>query len=189
MNRTPDPQAEKAAIRARTRAAVASMTPQQKATESALICDRLQKLDLYNNARVIMMFVPLPDEPLIEPLARHAISRGKMVVIPRPDWHDNTMVAALVQDWTTDITKNFKGFPVPLEDAPTYDPDSINCILVPGLAFTITGVRLGRGGGFYDRYLAQIPIHKRVGLCYRCQLVDHIPLMPHDETMGEVITG
>lgn len=188
MNRTPDPQAEKAAIRAATRAAVAAMTPQQKAAESTTICDRVQKLDLYKNARVIMMFVPLPDEPLIEPLARHAISRGKMVVIPRPDWTDNTMVAALVQDWKTDIVKDHTGFPAPLEDAPTYDPDSINCILVPGLAFTPTGVRLGRGGGFYDRYLAQIPIHKRIGLCYRCQLVDQIPLLPHDEAMAQVVS-
>lgn len=184
-----DPESDKRAIRERVRAAVAALTPQQKAAESVAICERVQKLDLYKNARVVMMFAPLPDEPLIDPLARHALSRGKTLLIPRPDWSNNTMVAALVQDWPGDLVKDHKGFSVPRDDAFTYDPTSINCVLVPGLAFTLTGVRLGRGGGFYDRYLPQIPIHKRVGLCYRCQIVEQIPLLPHDEAMAEIVTS
>lgn len=184
-----DPQAEKAAIRKSVRAALATMTPQQKAAESSLICDRVLKLEVYQRAHVVMMFVPLPDEPLIEPLAKQALAKGKILVIPRPNWDDNSMTAGLVQSWPGDLAKDFKGFTGPREDAPSYDPGSIHCVLVPGLAFTLTGVRLGRGGGFYDRYLPQVPIQRRIGVCYRCQLVDRIPLLPHDEAMAHVMTG
>lgn len=184
-----DPESDKLAIRRKVRAAVSAMTPQQKAAESVTICERIQKLDLYQKAHVVMMFVPLPDEPLIAPLAQHALARGKTLLIPRVNWHDNTMIAGLVQSWPGDITKDHKGMAAPLDDAPTYDPGSIHLILVPGVAFSMTGVRLGRGGGFYDRYLTQIPIQRRIGLCFRCQRVDTIPLLPHDEPVSKVITA
>ena len=188
MNRKPEPDALKAAARATVRAALAAMTPQQKAAESTAICNRILKLELYNKAHVVMMFAPLSDEPLIEPVARHALAHGKILLLPRVNWQDGTMVGALVQAWPGDLVKDVRGMTVPIEDAPTYDPASIHCILVPGLAFSPTGVRLGRGAGYYDRFLPQIPVHRRIGICYRCQRVDQIPLLPHDEPVLEVVS-
>jgi 5-formyltetrahydrofolate cyclo-ligase len=99
------------------------------------------------------------------------------------------MTASLIQAWPGDLEKDPMGILTPREDSLTYDPASIHFIVVPGLAFTATGVRLGRGAGYYDRFLPQIAIHRRTGVCYRCQLVDQIPLLPHDEAMAEVISG
>ena len=67
-------------------------------------------------------------------------------------------------------------------------PDEIDAIVVPGVAFTVKGVRMGRGKGFYDRYLAQSGFAAlKIGVCYREQLVPDIPAEPHDVAMDAVI--
>jgi 5-formyltetrahydrofolate cyclo-ligase len=68
-------------------------------------------------------------------------------------------------------------------------PEEIRSILVPGLAFTRQGHRLGRGGGFYDRYLALLPAATlKVGVCFAVQLVEALPCEPHDQLMDIVAT-
>ena len=68
-------------------------------------------------------------------------------------------------------------------------PAEIDAILVPGLAFTKQGHRLGRGGGFYDRYLAQLPATTlKIGVCFAVQLVEALPSEPHDQRMNAVVT-
>ncbi len=61
-------------------------------------------------------------------------------------------------------------------------------VLVPGLAFGASGARLGRGGGFYDRWLARHPAVITVGLCFACQLVEHLPGEAHDLQVRSVLT-
>jgi len=189
MNRDPDPDTLKAAVRATVRAALAGMTPQQKAAESSEVCRKLLRHDLYTRARVVMAFAPLADEPLIAPVAQDALARGKTLLLPRVDWNSGTMVAALVQSWPGDLVRDARGMLVPVDDAPVYDPASIHFVLVPGVAFSSTGVRLGRGAGYYDRFLSQIPIHRRIGVCFQCQRVEQIPLLPHDEPVAEVVSA
>jgi len=99
------------------------------------------------------------------------------------------MVAALVQSWPGDLARDSRGTLAPRDDAPAYDPSSIHFVLVPGVAFSSTGVRLGRGAGYYDRFLPQIPIHRRIGVCFKCQRVEQIPLLPHDEPVAEVVSA
>jgi 5-formyltetrahydrofolate cyclo-ligase len=68
-------------------------------------------------------------------------------------------------------------------------PEKIDLILVPGLAFTHDGQRLGRGGGYYDRYLAALPAGAvKLGVCFQCQLVDSLPLEAHDQRVHTVVT-
>ena len=68
-------------------------------------------------------------------------------------------------------------------------PEKIDWILVPGLAFTSDGWRLGRGGGFYDRYLASLPPGAmKLGVCFQCQLVASIPLEAHDQRLDAIVT-
>lgn len=61
-------------------------------------------------------------------------------------------------------------------------------VLVPGLAFSAGGARLGRGGGFYDRWLARHPSAITVGLCFACQLVENLPGEEHDLQVQCVLT-
>ena len=68
------------------------------------------------------------------------------------------------------------------------EPEEINFVFIPGLAFAKTGERLGRGGGFYDRLLAKYTIGTRVGVCHDFQLKKHIPTEPHDFLMDFILT-
>jgi 5-formyltetrahydrofolate cyclo-ligase len=70
----------------------------------------------------------------------------------------------------------------------TVDPQSIDLVIVPGLAYTASGHRLGYGGGNYDRFL---PLTRAatVGVCFTEQLVDAVPLEPHDLPVATVISA
>ncbi|HSL73997.1 MAG TPA: 5-formyltetrahydrofolate cyclo-ligase [Ilumatobacteraceae bacterium] len=75
---------------------------------------------------------------------------------------------------------------VPEDDV---DPAWPDVVVVPGLAFTADGRRLGQGGGWYDRYLAQVPPGcVTVGVCFAGQLVDDLPTEPHDIAVDVVVT-
>ena len=69
----------------------------------------------------------------------------------------------------------------------TVDPDSIELMVIPAVAYDRNGNRLGRGKGFYDRLLASTKARK-VGIAYDFQLVDEIPAEPHDVPVDIVIT-
>jgi 5-formyltetrahydrofolate cyclo-ligase len=63
-------------------------------------------------------------------------------------------------------------------------------VVVPGLAFTRCGKRLGRGGGFYDRALADLPkTVKRLGICFEFQVVEDLPTEPHDAPLDGLLFG
>jgi len=68
-------------------------------------------------------------------------------------------------------------------------PAEIDLILIPGLAFTRDGQRLGRGGGHYDRYLASLPARAmKLGVCFQCQLVESLPVEAHDQRLHAIVT-
>ncbi len=84
------------------------------------------------------------------------------------------------------LKKGYLGIMEPTQGSPATDLDFILC---PGLAFTREGLRLGQGGGFYDRALARFPKAERIGVAFSCQLVDHLPTAAHDLKMHRVITN
>lgn len=80
------------------------------------------------------------------------------------------------------------GLRVPTSPWSLVDLADLDAILVPGVAFTTDGHRLGRGGGYYDRLLAEAPrTIPRIGICHRVQVVDSIPLQPHDLPVHDLV--
>ena len=61
-------------------------------------------------------------------------------------------------------------------------------ILVPGMGFTENGVRLGKGGGYYDRYLETHPGHKTIALAYEFQILHELPAEPYDKSVDMIVT-
>lgn len=72
---------------------------------------------------------------------------------------------------------------------PLWQPDPRDVVLVPGVAFTADGLRLGQGGGYYDRFLARHPGLWRIGVAFAEQMVAALPAEPHDARMHEVVAG
>ena len=79
------------------------------------------------------------------------------------------------------------GIPAPI--GPPEDPGLLDLVVVPGVAFTRDGKRLGQGGGYYDRFLPRVrPDCVVVGVCFAEQIVDALPAEPHDRQMSRVVT-
>jgi 5-formyltetrahydrofolate cyclo-ligase len=75
------------------------------------------------------------------------------------------------------------------EDEPPPEPGSIDVVIVPGTAFTASGDRLGQGGGWYDRFLTRVRADcLTVGVAFAPQLLDRIPVEPHDLRVDVVVT-
>lgn len=75
------------------------------------------------------------------------------------------------------------------ESEPPPDPDHVDAVIVPGVAFTADGRRLGQGGGWYDRFLPRLrPGTPTIGVAFAPQLVDDIPTEPHDVVLDLVVT-
>jgi 5-formyltetrahydrofolate cyclo-ligase len=160
-----------------------SLPPDVRAEKSARICRAITALPQWRDAQTVALFAPQPREPDIDQLWSHA--RGKVVAYPRMEWENLALYAV---DTLYDLQPARWDIREPLPANPV-SPASVHLVLVPGVAFTRTGARCGRGGGFYDRLLALLPATAyRIGICYSFQLVDELPIEPHDLPVDLVIT-
>lgn len=135
----------------------------------------------------VLGFHPLPGEPDIRPLLRQVIDSGRPACLPRVDWERRTMIPARLLG-LDQVQEGRHGVVEPLPGDPT-DIEAISIVLVPGLGFDDQGRRLGRGGGFYDRFLAACPHHVLpVGIGFQEQLMERIETGPMDVPLPMVIT-
>ena len=147
--------------------------------------ERVRDLPEVRDAQTVHLFWPLPDEVDLRPLADGLRQRGVTVALPvvagpRVLAHRRFVgVDALVAGrW---------GLREPAPDAPEVEPEGIDVVLVPGLAFGRDGSRLGYGGGFYDAFLAATPA-LRVGVAFAEALVPSVPVASHDARVDAVLT-
>lgn len=152
---------------------------------SERIFGEVERLPAFGEARTVALFCALPDEPdTAGALARwRAVKR---VVVPCVE---GDAMRFFDYDPGT-MRRGAFGIEEPDEGARLSPPGEIDLIVVPGTAFTGEGARLGRGRGYYDRYMAQPSFRAfRVGVCYAHQIVDTLPVEPHDAAMDVVIAG
>jgi 5-formyltetrahydrofolate cyclo-ligase len=184
---TESPQHRKAALRAEMRTRIASVPPARRAAASQEICRRLLAQPVWQEARHVLLFVPLRDEPDIWPLAAAAQRSGKTVALPRFEPVVNGYEAAVVDDAACDLAPGKFGIREPAPDCPAIALNRLDLVLVPALAFDRHGHRLGRGKGFYDRLLADVS-GTTCGVALDEQLVADLPVEPHDIRLNCILT-
>lgn len=173
---------DKRALRRAVRAGLAQIGADEARERSVAICKELEKHIAVSGAAVVALFSPLADEPQIWPLVERLAQRLS-VVLPRIE---GDVMNFYCYDKDA-MAKGAYGINEPQRGLVVM-PDEIDAIVVPGVAFTAKGMRMGRGKGFYDRYLAQSGFAAlKIGVCYREQLVPDIPAEPHDVPMDVVI--
>ena len=173
---------DKRGLRRAVRARIAQIGKDGAQERSMVMCDELEKCIAVSGAGVVALFSPLADEPQLWPLVERLAQR-MTVVLPRVEGdcmnfypYDRCLMAAGAYG----INEPQKGVAV--------KPCEIDVIIVPGVAFTVHGARMGRGKGYYDRYLSQSGCRAmKIGVCYGEQIVDDIPVEPHDVVMDTVI--
>lgn len=164
-------------------------TPVELARWSQQICSRILASEWFNSARAVMIYIATPEEPDLSQIAKACFSSGKHLIAARPAWDSCLLAPASITNLESDLVAGRHGLREPAPHCPPVNPDQIDLILVPGVAFDSRGVRLGRGGGFYDRFLCRQELRaRRVGVAFDLQIVDRIPAEPHDAALEAVIT-
>ena len=161
-----------------------ALDSRQRLRASAAIFSAVERLPEFRAARTVAVFAALPDEPATdEVLARWASTRR--VVLPRVEGDAMRFYACRPDA----LVFGAFGILEPQGERPC-PAGEIDLVVCPGVAFTADGRRLGRGRGYYDRYLGDPAFRGfRVGVCYAHQMVDDLPVEPHDVRMDRVITG
>ena len=141
----------------------------------------LEKLSPY---KVIMLYSALPDEVPTQILIDQLAVQGKTVLLPRVI--SDTDMELHRYTGKQDLQTGAYNILEPTGELFT-DYEAIDIAIVPGMAFDDDGHRLGRGKGYYDRFLSRVPNIYKIGLCFSWQMVDHVPFDEHDIMMDEVI--
>ena len=150
--------------------------------QSQRVVQRIAQIIAQRKPQTVALFAPLGDEVQIAPLAEMVECR---VVLPRVKGDDMEFY-----DYSSaDMTVGAFGISEP-QGEEAVGAQFIDLMVVPGVAFTEEGDRLGRGKGYYDRYLSREGFRAYcVGVCYEHQVVGELPVEPHDRRMDEVVSG
>ncbi|MDA1203059.1 MAG: 5-formyltetrahydrofolate cyclo-ligase [Verrucomicrobia bacterium] len=179
------PSPAKTELRRRLRAELAQMTPTASAAASESIRTSIPSLPRWQETRTLAAFSALPAEPDLRPFDWLP---ARPLLLPRLDGDHLIFHQVTAPD---QLTPGPFGLLEPdPRKCPVADPASADLIFIPGMAFTKVGHRLGRGRGYYDRLLAALPATTlRIGVCFRCQLIDRIPSEPHDMSVDLVLSS
>lgn len=152
--------AEKTALREQMKQRLRAMTAEDRQSFSDEICEHVLQMTQWQQAESVILFLPLPSEPIITPLKLDCDVRKIPEVIIPQNPKDGIQL-----------------------------PEQIDLVLVPGLAFSKDRHRLGRGGGYFDRLLSDRAKNAfKLGICFGFQMVDAIPTEAHDVMVDAVAT-
>jgi len=181
----------KAEMRNSVQQALSVLSPEGRRSRTDSLCDRLEPLIDAAEPGVLLTYLSLHDEASVDRLIRQRLVRSEPVAAPVVDWTAGLMRAVRVSDLDLGVRIGRHGLREPIGDPD--DPADLTCILVPGVAFDALGGRLGRGGGFYDRFLATIRDHRSspllIGVAFDEQIVPKVPMEEHDMPLDVIVTS
>ena len=167
---------DKNALRKQIREQKRAMTEEQIVSASQRLGELFVASEAYRSARTIYGYLPYNQEVRTVPMLEQAIKDGKRVAVPKV--FGDEMKFIYLDDFSR-VEKGYAGIPEPVDDGPVAD-DPTALVLMPGLAFDAQGHRIGYGGGFYDKFLANEPNHPTLALCYAFQMVESLPTEEYD---------
>ena len=178
----------KSAIRAQLRAKLAAMSDADRHQKSSLACSRVAASPEFAAARVLMLFLSTATEIDTASLALKCWQAGKTVVVPKVNWDQRRILPIEISSLTTGMTITGPGVREPIGGKPI-PVEFIDLVIVPGLGFTPDGHRIGRGMGFYDRFLAQSEfLGVSCGMGFEEQIVERLPVLDHDVPLSMLAT-
>ncbi|MCK6485050.1 MAG: 5-formyltetrahydrofolate cyclo-ligase [Phycisphaerae bacterium] len=146
------------------------------------------ELPEYRSAEIMMTYLSLPLEADTTSIVLRAWRDGKRVLAPLVSWESRQMIPIEINSLDEDVALGPQGIRQPIQGEPI-PIELIDLVIVPGLGFDVIGNRLGRGRGFYDRFLAQRAFRGvPCGLALESQVVSTIPAGPMDVPMALLVT-
>lgn len=165
---------------------------EERLTKSLVIKDRLFALQEFQKAKTILFYVPFDGEVDTFEMMRQAKQFGKKIALPRIVRHKKEIIPKSVDDIQEDLEEGPYGIAQPKEATTrTSVLEDIDLVIVPGVAFDKQNYRLGRGEGYYDRFLSKLPERTpTIGLAFGFQMIDHLPQKAqHDVPLTQVLVN
>lgn len=164
------------------------LSPEDRIAKSKAACHNFAGTSQYKDSSVIMVFLSLPHEVDTAGIIIDAWQNGKTVAVPKVSWQQRNMIPVELNSLESGLPVGSNGLrnptagvPVPVED--------IDMVIAPGLGFDTDGGRIGRGGGYYDRFFSAKGLGAvKAGLGFSEQVVDDVPMMEHDQRLDVLVT-
>jgi len=154
---------------------------------STQLQEQLYQTDLWKNAETIGVYLSVGKEWDTRDIVERALAQGKNIVVPKTIPDSKELVFYQLEDASQTVAGHF-GLEEPDVDKTTpVNKNEIDLLIVPGLVFTRNGYRIGFGGGYYDRFLANF-IHPTASLVHTNQLIDTFPIESFDIPVNYLIT-
>ncbi len=162
------------------------------AIKSEQIKEKILTLKQVQQSKILFCYVDYKKEVGTCSLIEALLEQNKKVAVPLTLVEERRLVPVSVSSLEKDLEAGYCGIPEPKAEVTavrTIDPKTIDVVVLPGSVFDERGGRMGYGGGFYDRFLAnKSPEAIRIGICFDLQLQKQIELEPHDEMMDYIVT-
>ncbi len=168
------------------RARMAEIPEAERLSEDATIYEKLLSVPEWERAEIIFVYVGVGTEIRTDALIEKLILDGKRVCVPLCK-EKGEMDAVYIP--SLDFLKPGRyGIPEPQNCTEKALPEELDIIIVPGVAFGLDGTRLGRGAGYYDRFLSRAENAKKIALCRETTLEKTVPTEPHDEKVDIIVS-
>ncbi len=150
---------------------------------SSLICAKIENLEIWNSANKIALYSALPDEPSLQ-LLLDKYSSSKELYLPKI--LDDSLNMQFFRYYNQDLGIGKYGIKEPPSSSEMINGKDLDLIIVPAVAFTKEGNRLGRGKGFYDKYLQDLDVFC-LGVTFPFRILPSLPKEPWDRCMNLVL--
>jgi 5-formyltetrahydrofolate cyclo-ligase len=169
---------QKCDIRKEVRLLLRQLSPAEIAAKSEAVWRQVEALEEFRRAKTVLLYASLPDEVQTPDFIRRHRERLRLLL---PVVHGD----ALLVGEATGLRRSER-FGILEPELPLSEIPPVDVAIIPGVAFDRLNNRLGRGKGYYDKLLAACCTCK-IGVCFRCQLLEHIPHDAHDVKMDRVV--
>ncbi|MFH2075633.1 MAG: 5-formyltetrahydrofolate cyclo-ligase, partial [Pseudomonadota bacterium] len=163
--------------------------PREEITAASLeIVKKLTEMEEIRRASTLMVFLSFGSEVHTDDLIRWGWDAGKRIVVPLCFPETRELMPCRI-DGFDELETGHYGIREPkashLQPVPQRE---IDAVLIPAVAFDRRGCRVGYGGGYYDRFLPEVPRAAKIGAAFACQIVAEIPADPYDVTVDRIVT-
>jgi 5-formyltetrahydrofolate cyclo-ligase len=178
-------------IRKQILAKAKNLKEEERRSKSLLIKNKLFGLSVFKKAKTIMFYMSKGGEVDTTPMIKEAIERGKKVAVPIILTNERELAVSLISGNENELEIGLFGVKQPKKDKiRPINLENIDLVVVPGLAFDSKNNRLGRGGGYYDRFLKKLPNSApTVGLAFDFQIVENLPVNSLDVKVQTLLTS
>lgn len=181
LRKNPNIKAHKQELRAELLQRRRKLSQETILAQSSKMAEHLFAWPSYQQAKNIMFFLSMSDEPNMMTMIEHAWQQGKTVCIPHMRGQFAIMDAAIIKNMDSLVRGRFNLLVPDPAHVTLMEPSCIDVIVVPAVAYDRQGNRLGMGAGYYDRFIAKATQAVLIGAIWSSQMVDALPVGQYDK--------